>query len=152
MGKSSIVMKVEPGAILREFSPVQTRELCQAWIESFGRNGGVNTKAYLWHVFSYGTNACLSLRAASDEYEKQVAPSFIVMANDRRQANVRPVRSSVLDWFVFPPNFAWTMAFTHEDGWLGPYFAWHVDYERLNKENMIRKNQRIEAARKKGWL
>ena len=27
------------------------------------------------------------------------------------------------DAYVFPPDLAWTMVFTHEDGWLGPYFS-----------------------------
>jgi len=49
---------------------------------------------------------------------------------------------------------AWTMAFTHEDGWLGPYFAKHSQYSKLNQENIdqIAKAQAIEQARQKGWL
>lgn len=157
MSKFSVTLEVEPGEALRSFSPSETRDLCKRWMESFGKNGGVNTKAYLWHVFSWGMNPCLSLREATEEYEKQTAPSFIVMSNDRKQAietNRRPLRSGVADWVVFPPNFAWTMAFTHEDGWLGPYFARHEHYERLNEENAakIRKVEAIEAARKNGWL
>jgi hypothetical protein len=48
---------------------------------------------------------------------------------------------------------AWTMAFTHEDGWLGPYFARHASYQNLNAENlaMIRKAKKAEEARLKGW-
>jgi len=49
---------------------------------------------------------------------------------------------------------AWTMAFTHEEGWLGPYFAYHPKYKSLNVENekKIEKEQQKEDAREKGWL
>jgi hypothetical protein len=60
--------------------------------------------------------------------------------------DVLPASSSWSDYYVFPPDFAWTMAFTHEAGWLGPYFARHPDYERLH-----RKAQKAAVAREKGW-
>jgi len=40
------------------------------------------------------------------------------------------------DFYVFPKNFAWCMCFTHEDGWLGPIFAKHPLYEKLQKKNV----------------
>jgi hypothetical protein len=40
-----------------------------------------------------------------------------------------------MDFHVFPKNFAWSMAFTHEDGWIGPKFFKHVKYEQLQKQN-----------------
>jgi hypothetical protein len=45
------------------------------------------------------------------------------------------------------------MAFTHEDGWLGPYFARHERFSELNRDNemKIRKACEAEAARLKGW-
>jgi hypothetical protein len=45
------------------------------------------------------------------------------------------------------------MAFTHEDGWLGPYFARHASYQGLNAENLakILKAKKAEEARLKGW-
>lgn len=67
--------------------------------------------------------------------------------------NQRPENCSLADYYVFPPNLAWTMAFTHEDGWLGPYFARHRDFEALDRENdaRVRKEREAEAARLKGW-
>jgi len=50
------------------------------------------------------------------------------------------------------------MVFTHEDGWFGPYFAIHQNYEVLNKQNMtdlnksIQSQKEIEIAKKNGWL
>jgi hypothetical protein len=32
-------------------------------------------------------------------------------------------RNSGLDIYVWPDGLEWTMAFTHEDGWFGPYFS-----------------------------
>ena len=65
----------------------------------------------------------------------------------------RPTNCYLSDWYVFPENFAWTMAFTHEDGWLGPYFARHERFSELNRENemKMRKAREAEAARLKGW-
>lgn len=45
------------------------------------------------------------------------------------------------------------MAFTHEQGWLGPYFAKHPDYARLDAANRarIRKREDAARARERGW-
>lgn len=148
---------VEPGGPLKWFSAQETRGLAERWLQCFGTSGGVNTKAYLWHALSAAGDACASGDAARTEYEKQVAPSFIVMANDRTCAVEmahRPVRCRLSDWFVFPPNFAWTMAFTHEDGWIGPLFGRHAEGARLDRENLaaLGKQRAIAVARSKGWL
>lgn len=63
-----------------------------------------------------------------------------------------------MDYCVFPANLAWTMAFTHEDGWLGPYFAKHPDYSKLIAQEAElhsirqRKNREIKRAKQNGWL
>jgi hypothetical protein len=45
------------------------------------------------------------------------------------------------------------MAFTHEDGWLGPYFALHNDFAKLNEANLanLQKISEAKAAKLKGW-
>jgi hypothetical protein len=69
----------------------------------------------------------------------------------------RPQACNLTDSYVCPPTRAWTMAFTHEDGWLGPYFAVHPDDEALNKKNLKqvhdteRKQHEVARARSKGW-
>jgi hypothetical protein len=95
-------------------------------------------------------------KAARVAYAKEVAASYLVLSNSRNSALVtteRPIQCSDFDWYVFPPNFAWTMAFTHEEGWLGPYFARHPLYDQLNRENFkaLRKAEQAEVARRKGW-
>jgi hypothetical protein len=54
---------------------------------------------------------------------------------------------------IFPQNLAWTMAFTHEDGWIGPFFARNPRFQSLNAENLakIRKARDADQARQKGW-
>jgi hypothetical protein len=45
------------------------------------------------------------------------------------------------------------MAFTHEDDWLGPYFARHPHYDQLNRQNLqaLRKAEQAAFAKLKGW-
>ena len=147
----------EPGRVVRRYSPQESKALAEAWLSAFEGSGAPNTKSYMWHVFSFEAYTSVSLSEARAQYEQQVAPSYIVLSNDRRSAvemDQRPTWTSVPDCYVFPPNLAWTMAFTHEDDWLGPYFAVNQQYERLNRENLdkIRKTQDIEASKKKGWM
>jgi len=110
----------------------------------------------MWHVLSYQAYPSVSMREAYSQYQQQFAQSFVVLSNHRDQAietNVRPTSCSDSDFFVFPPNMAWTMSFTHEDGWIGPYFAKHHQYDQLNQENLkkIEKALAIERAKQKGW-
>jgi hypothetical protein len=137
---------IEPGNVVREFTSTEVATLVAQWLDAFGANrDGVNAKAYLWHIFS-------GARYPS----KQIGAEFVVLSNDRKMAFVTdalPQSSSLVDYYVFPANLAWTMAFTHEEGWLGPYFARHRDFDVLNEVNArkLRKLQLSEEARLKGW-
>lgn len=149
-------LEVLPGSILRRYSASESNELANQWLATFGGNGAPSTKAYMWHVLSYQAYPSVSMREAYSQYQQQFAQSFVVLSNHRDQAietNVRPTSCSDSDFFVFPPNMAWTMAFTHEDGWIGPYFAKHHQYDQLNQENLkkIDKALAIERAKQKGW-
>jgi len=148
---------VQPGNVLRHFTPEETTALVTQWLVSFGADRqGVNAKAYLWHVFSGARYPSLSGAEAIAEYEKQAALEYVVLSNDRKSAfstDALPKSSSLSDYYVFPANLAWTMAFTHEDGWLGPYFARHADFAALNQINLekILKRRQAESARLNGW-
>jgi hypothetical protein len=149
---------VEPGDVVREFTSTEVATLVAQWLDAFGANrDGVNAKAYLWHIFSGGRYPSLSGEVAREEYVKQIGAEFVVLSNNRKTAfvtNALPQNSSLVDYYVFPANLAWTMAFTHEEGWLGPYFARHRDFDVLNEVNVrkLRKLQQSEEARVKGWL
>src|SRR5262249_45829265 len=127
------------------------------WLAIYGTNGHeVNLDAYMWHVFSAERYPSLAGPRALEAYGRQTGEEFIVLANDREQAFATdrlPTSSSLADYFVFPPNLAWTMAFTHEDGWLGPYFARHPEFARLEAaaQASARKRRETEEARRKGW-
>jgi hypothetical protein len=159
---------IEPGRLLREYTPVEAAALAAQWLAVFGANGfGSGSREYLWHVFSFAAFPVLSLKEARDQYELETCAEYIVLSDDKDVAfltDQRPTASSLSDWFVFPPNLAWTMAFTHEDGWLGPYFARHPQYAALNAKNLalldkqhadeqarLRKQGEIEIAKKRGW-
>ena len=147
-----------PGKILKIYVKKDMWIFEKLWMSTFCKNKqGLNTKSYKWHIFSGDGHPSTTGEKALNEYQSQVAPEFIVMANDDELAvatDELPQSCNLSDFYVFPKNMAWTMAFTHEDGWLGPYFAKHPDYEYLNSENIriIEKNRQIEMAKSKGWL
>jgi hypothetical protein len=149
-------MDIAPGKSLRVFSPTEARALAEQWLLAFGGSGAPNTKSYMWHTLCAQAYPSLSLREAEAAYLQHTAPTFIVLSNDRDQAietDQRPTSCSESDYYVFPPNLAWTLAITHEDGWLGPYFAKHKDFCSLNAANLekIKKAHAAELAKKMGW-
>lgn len=157
MKRRQPALSITPGAIIRTYSPAEASDWTEQWLRVYGQNRlGANTKAFLWHVFSFERYPALSGTAAQAEYERQQAHEYVVLSNDRDSAvltNEQPVKASHSDVLVFPANFAWTFALTHEDGWLGPYFARHRHYDALNAANLARveKERQAEEARRKGW-
>lgn len=149
---------VQPGQVLRTLEGSEAQSLAQDWLAVFRPHGAPSIRQYLWHVFGDSAPCYPALfgDAARAAYLEQQATEFWVLKNDQRFAFVTDQRPTQLFWsdsVVFPPNMAWTMAFTHEDGWIGPIFARHPRWEQLNAENLaqIRKRQEIERARQKGW-
>lgn len=159
MDKAIANIEVKPGKVLKIFSRKESIDLSKIWMDVFCKNKqGANTKAYLWHIFCCNKYPHLSGDEAVNEYKKQLAPEYIVLANNCKFAvltDLLPDDCNLSDYYIFPPNLAWTMAFTHEDGYLdGPYFAVHPNYHKLNLEikKQIQKNKDIENARENGWL
>lgn len=123
----------------------------------YAPDGAPGLKQYLWHTFSHGAYPSVSGDEAERCYAEQDAPEFVVLHNDRRTAlltDAPPRWLSRLDVYVFPPDLAWTMAFTHEDGWLGPYFALHPDHAALTQHRMAaaHKQQAKAHAQRNGWM
>jgi len=148
---------VRPGRVLRTLSKAEAAALASAWLRVFRpQREGTGVKHYLWHVFGKNGYESLCGEAALAAYARREAPEYLVLSNDRCFAfatDQRPEKIDLPDCLVFPANLAWTMAFTHEDGWLGPYFATHPDVDRLDAANLAqtRKRRELEAARAKGW-
>jgi hypothetical protein len=86
---------------------------------------------YDWHAFSYGFTAAVAGAAATDAYRRQ-RPGPVWLIPLWAKGPPCPAWSCVgetlpdlsgIDIAVVPADLAWTMAFTHEDGWIGPYFS-----------------------------
>lgn len=161
MKRQRPAIAVEPGRVLRELTPEQVSEYLARWLACFGAGGaGVNMRVYMWHVFSAERYPSASGVPAKEQYARHEAGEYVVLSNARDEGfvtDLRPQACALSDWFVFPPNLAWTMAFTHEDGWLGPYFAKSPAYERLNADNQaqlhkaVAKAKAAERALREGW-
>lgn len=154
--------KIRPGKITHVYSTEETREIDRRWVAEYCKNKqGANIKDYRWHIFSFDKYPALSGEEAIGQYRLQKACEYIVLSNDGEAAvetDMLPFESDLHDFLVFPRNIAWTMAFTHEDGWFGPYFAKHKRYERLSLENeqllkaKAKKRMEVEKAKLKGWM
>lgn len=151
-------LQVQPSKITRMCTKLEVNKLVEGWLHVFGNDKvGINARAYMWHIFSFERYPSLAGVEAQSEYEKHLAAEYIVLSNDRDMAfytDQRPSFCSLRDYLVFPANLAWTMAITHEDGWLGPYFARHTQYEKLKNENLakLQKSSEVEFAMQRGWL
>lgn len=155
-------LDVEPGRVLRRFTEDETRKLVEQWIGTYAQNAqGANLRAYLWHTFSFGAYPSVCKHEAEILYKQQVATEVVVLSNDRLSAlltDTLPMKCNVMDYLVVPVNFAWSMAFTHEDGWLGPYFAKHENYDALVLQGLERaraqrqKAEEVARAKRAGWL
>jgi hypothetical protein len=164
MPKRIFDIDLGPTQPLKVFSEAEAEALAKQWLAVYGKDmKGANTEAFMWHVFSGGRYPSLSGEDSLAKYKEQVAPEYIVLSNNKLRAvstNVLPLPEVCYrrDYYVFPSNLAWTMAFTHESGWLGPYFATHPCYEPLNKKNLeafrakVRKIQEAEEAKRNGWV
>jgi hypothetical protein len=118
-------------------------------------------RQYLWHTFSSENYPAVSGDEAEECYAAQSVDEVVVLSNDRDSAlltNALPTWCSQMDYCVFPLDLSWTMAFTHEAGWLGPYFAKHPDHNLLldqanrQRQAKARKSQGLERAKKNGWI
>ena len=154
-------LEIEPVKVLRCFTEEEALEWTRRWIDVYAQHAhGANIKAYLWHTFSAGRYESVCGKVARDLYLQQIATEMVVLSNDRCSAlltNVLPESCNAQDFYVFPTSLAWTMAFTHEDGWLGPYFATHPNCNELVAQDIERdraaqrKAKELERAKKQGW-
>ncbi len=157
MNRKRKVITIEPGPIERTLSLEEVEAWVKKWIEAFPADRtGIHNDSYLWHVFSYDRYPSVCKAEAHEAYERQVAPEFVLISNDLDQGLItkaRPTGCSLEDWLVFPTNLAWTAAFTHEDGWLGPFFARSNRFAELELQNRqaLAKQAQAAEAKRKGW-
>lgn len=164
MKKHSFVerLSLKSESILQVFSKAEAKEWEERWRAVYAAHGTAPALGrYLWHTFSYAAYPSVSGEDAEQQYAQHRDEEVIVLSNDRKTAfrvAAPPVSDWVIDFYVFPSDLAWTMAFTHEDGWLGPYFAKHPNYEakmekaRQQQLAADRKALELSRAKQKGWI
>jgi len=159
--KEKLLINSISGSILKELTPDEINQELVKWDEIYcpllkKQKNDIYYHQFKWHVFSYDKYTSLEGDKAISAYNNQTALEYYVVP----QLNTWPkevgfitdeLPSSELakeqkDFYVFPKNMAWTMAFTHENGWLGPYFAKHVNYNKLAK-----KNTQAVHSKESGW-
>ena len=153
---------LRPESILQTYTKTETQQWVERWRSVYASDKRAPGLAqYLWHTFSWAAYPSVSGEKAEKLYAAHRCSDVVVLSNDRKtafRAAELPVCARVLDFYVFPPDLAWTMAFTHEDGWLGPYFAKHPDYaaliEKASQQRIAaeRKAMELERAKQQGWI
>lgn len=148
---------LSPGVVLEILKEEEAARVIEDWLGIFARKRlGCRIKDYKWHLFSGGFYDAEEGSKAEVAYRSHVAENYLVIDNDESVVlltDQRPEKVGLSDYYVCPCNMAWTMAFTHEDGWLGPYFAKHPQYEQLEHDNLayFEKVKQIEHTKKMGW-
>ncbi len=119
------------------FDPLDTREsdvVIRHWHSTFAKNVKKETGAWIlrrfrWHGFSYGyQNAKSGIEALSTYRNQWPAPYFIFDedlmwvygCSSDAYPDLTPLSADI---YVAHHNMKWTMAFTHEQPEIGPFFA-----------------------------
>ena len=132
-------LDAEAAAAFERLSADETKALRQRWREAFAgpvkrRHRVWVYRGYDWHAFSYGLTPSVSLQPALEAYRaafreglrKGRRREVYLMPEDLPAFRCRaaePPDLSKQECLVCPEGLDWTMAFTHEDGWLGPFFS-----------------------------
>jgi hypothetical protein len=118
----------------RDLSLEETAAFRDAWRRVYARplkraHGVWHRGKYDWHVFSFGDTFALALDNAREAYLAQPRSELVIIPNGKKYTGLRtamipvPSLDGEADIYISPPSLAWTMAYTHEDGWCGPYFS-----------------------------
>ncbi len=119
---------------LEELSAKERWRLMQDWRHAFAGSLHARTGKWVrgefdWHVFSFGDAAALKGARALEAYRAEGPGTVLVIPQAERLPGVRLHAHHLpelrgLDVYISPPDFSWTMAFTHEESaGLGPYFS-----------------------------
>jgi hypothetical protein len=107
----------------------------QRWRETYCRQlhadeGSWSVGGFDWHVFSGGFARRIADGAALEAFRAEPDGEVVVVSSWTKEspegwvlARKPQLEELRRDLTVSPRSLAWTMAFTHEHGWLGPYFS-----------------------------
>ncbi len=111
----------------------ETARLQQLWRKIFARRvhqttGKWTYQKFDWHAFSYGFVYCVERAQAVVEYRTRRTSEIVVLPHRDEEPGYRCRSTAMpsldgLDAYVCDPRFEWTMVFTHETDWCGPYFT-----------------------------
>jgi hypothetical protein len=83
-----------------------------------------------WHAFSYSPVHSVEGDDARQAYQQESCTDFYVLPHMdecrgyKCQSNLLPqISRKNIDAYICPLDFKWTMVYTHEDDWCGPYFT-----------------------------
>ena len=118
-------------------SPGRRRDLMPGWRRVYASRlhnatGRRVEGLYDWHIFSFNHAPFQEGAQALAIYDRlAISPRIIICPHDDRLPALEIAGAHCLpdfrayghDVMIWPEGLAWTMAFTHEDGWFGPYFC-----------------------------
>lgn len=144
MSKERLIERLD----IKDYETIEGEDaikISQSWLAVFcpsrkSFKGIKRFKTYMWDIMGCD----LDREEAIDFYSKLEAPRYIIMEDcfgcDNKEVYIvsrKPKSNEGLrDFHVFPKNLAWSMAFTHEDGWIGPQLSKSKDFEKLNTQNV----------------
>jgi len=131
----SLLQSQNIGAI--PLSNEETAQLQRRWRRSFatGLDPSLSSESkggYDWHAFSMGITRCEVGEVARQSYRaiEIHGPVYVIPHQDENAGyridtpNLNPDFSGKpVDAYIVPADFSWTMVYTHERDWYGPYFA-----------------------------
>ncbi len=135
----------EMGVAALRFDEAEAEALWRRWLETFAEPVKRATGTWIdgefpWHAFSRKFVHALAVGEAEEAYraawavappeglELVLLPDLVLPPKaDRSLAYLctapEPLLPPCQECMAFPPDYSWTMAFTHEDGWIGPFFC-----------------------------
>jgi len=121
----------QPRALTRDEKQTYDRK----WLETFARRVKKQTgqwvyNGYMWHTFSFEFVKARSGAEAIQLYEGEKSTKYLILSDQDRHPSylcdgMELIGAEVFDddYYVVPFDYEWTMAFTHEQPELGPYFV-----------------------------
>lgn len=117
------------GVAFTLLDPSAAHAFAQRWSMVFASSSPPEPPPYRWHTFSFHLHPCLDGAAALSAYLGQWRAPFYVFDEALEffascEAQPYPDLSALRrDVYVSHQNLKWTVAFTHEQPHLGPFFA-----------------------------
>lgn len=135
------ILKARFGGQIEVLSSQEKAHWQNRWREAFGgpyqaKFGQGDLQQYDWHLFSFKVHPAIGGDAARKKLSQRAAgASLLMIPSDLDRFDQMPafalsgtkrapdLSSLYIDYMVFPKTLEWSYACTHEDGWIGPYFA-----------------------------